>query len=551
MGKPILLTVDDDPQVLSAVERDLRREYGGEFRVLKADSGAAGLQALQRLKLRNEPVALFLVDQRMPHMTGVEFLEQAMQLFPSAKRVLLTAYADTEAAIRAINRVGLDHYLLKPWDPPDQNLYPILNPLLDDWHLSFRPPFEGIRLAGTLWSPASHRTKDFLARNQVPYQWLDVEVDAEARQLAEQAGGGTLRLPVVLFPDGSHLIEPSNLELAERIGLQTHAEKPYYDLVIVGSGPAGLAAAVYGSSEGLRVLVIDKDAPGGQAAASHKIENLLGFPSGLSGADLARRGMAQALRFGTELLRAQEVTGIRVEQPYRVVTLGDGAEVNGRAVLIASGAAYKRLIVPGSDRFNGAGVYYGAASTEASFYRDQEIAVIGGANSAAQGAMYLSRFARHVTMLIRGPKLVCASYLQELLQQNEIVEIQLNTELVELTGDGRLEGGMVRHIPTGETRRLPLAAVFVFIGLQPRADFVDGVVQRDEQGFVVTGQDLVRGGQRPAGWPLERDPLIMETSVPGVFAAGDVRRGATRRVGSAIGEGSIATMAVHEYLKMV
>jgi len=405
MAKPVILTVDDDPEVLQAVARDLRREYGDRFRVLRAESGAIALDALQQIKLRNQTVALFLVDQRMPQMSGVEFLEQALEMFPDAKRALLTAYADTDAAIRAINTTQIDYYLMKPWDPPEERLYPVLNDLLDDWLASFRPPFEGIRVIGNRWSPQSHDTKDFLARNQVPYQWLDIELSEEAQELATYAKCDKLNLPLVLFSDGSSLLQPTNVQIAARIGLQTQADKPFYDLIIVGGGPAGLAAAVYGASEGLHTVMIEREAPGGQAGTSSRIENYLGFPVGLSGGDLARRAVTQARRFGVEILSPQEVTGIRVEDPYRFITLIDGSEISCHALILALGVAWRRLNVPGLEQLTGAGVYYGAAQTEAITCQGEEVYIIGGANSAGQAAMYFSKYAGKVTMLVRGESL--------------------------------------------------------------------------------------------------------------------------------------------------
>src|SRR5215204_1005911 len=402
MEKPVIVAVDDEPTVLSAVARDLRREYGDQYRLLRADSGEAALEAVRELKLRNMPVALFLVDQRMPLMSGVEFLERAIEIFPDAKRVLLTAYADTEAAIRAINEVDLNHYLMKPWDPPEEHLYPVLTDLLDDWQASFAPPFEGIRVIGYHWSAHSHQVKDFLARNLVPYQWLDVETDEEARDLLELSESDGTRLPLVLFPDGSSLIQPANLQIAKEIGLKTRPELPFYDLAIIGAGPAGLAAAVYGASEGLSTLLIEGEAPGGQAGMSSRIENYLGFPTGLSGGDLTRRAVAQASRFGAEILTPLEAKGVRVGNPYRFLTLTDGSEISCHAILIATGVAYRTLDVPGIERLTGAGVYYGAAITEALACQDKDVFVVGAGNSAGQAAVYLSGYASSVTLLVRG-----------------------------------------------------------------------------------------------------------------------------------------------------
>ena len=436
MVKPVILTVDDDADVLQAVARDLRQQYGDRCRIIRADSGAAALEATQKLKLRNEPVALFLVDQRMPQMNGVEFLEQALQIFPEAKRVLLTAYADTDAAIRAINSTQIDYYLLKPWNPPEEKLFPVLNDLLDDWFANFRPTFEGIRVIGNRWSPQSHDMKDFLARNQIPYQWLDIELSEEAQKLANFANCDRLSLPLVIFSDGNSLIQPSIAQVAEKIGLRTQAEKPFYDLIIVGGGPAGLAAAVYGASEGLNTVMVEKEAPGGQAGTSSRIENYLGFPAGLSGNDLARRAVTQARRFGVEILSPQEVTGMRVEDPYRFITLSDGSEISCHALILALGVSWRRLDVPGLDRLTGAGVYYGAAQTEAMSCQDEEVYIVGGANSAGQAAMYFSKYARQVTMLVRGESLTksMSQYLIEQIAETPNITVQPHSSVVEAKG---------------------------------------------------------------------------------------------------------------------
>ncbi|HJW83163.1 MAG TPA: FAD-dependent oxidoreductase [Anaerolineae bacterium] len=551
VAKPLIFTVDDDLVVLNAIERDLRKKYGRDYRIVKADSGAAALNAAGELRKRGEIVAAFVADQRMPQMTGVQFLEAARALYPEARKILLTAYADTEAAIHSINRVGLDYYLMKPWDPPEDHLYPMLDDLLEEWKAHVRLPFEGIRVAGTLWSNESHEIKDFLVRQQIPYQWLDVESDAEARALVEQQHQGELRIPTVFFPDGSFLAQPDLRSLAEKVGLQTRAALPFYDVVILGGGPAGLAAAVYASSEGLRCLLIEKHAPGGQAGSSPKIENYLGFPVGISGGDLTRRAMVQARRFGAEILSTQEATRVRRQDPYRVVTLADGAEVSCHAVLLATGASFHTLNMPGAAELTGRGIYYGAAHTEAHFYKDQAVFVVGGANSAGQGAMFLSRFARSVTMLIRGTEPTASQYLQDALKQNEKIEILLNTDLIEVCGEDRLEAVVVKNSDTGEVRKLDCAALFVFIGVRPQSDLVADLVLRDPKGYVLTGPDLVQGGKRPVGWPLDRDPFMCETSVPGLFAAGDVRFGTNHRVASASGEGGIAVAMIRQYLKRV
>jgi len=551
--KPVILTVDDDPEVLQAVARDLRREYGDRFRVLRAESGAVALEALQQLKLRNEPIALFLVDQRMPQMSGVEFLEQALQMFPETKKALLTAYADTDAAIRAINTTRIDYYLMKPWDPPEERLYPVLDDLLDDWLSQFRPPFDGIRVIGNRWSPHSHEIKDFLARNQLPYQWLDIELSEEARDLVKYAECNKLNLPLVLFSDGSSLIKPSPLEIAAKIGLQTQAGKPFYDLAIVGGGPGGLAAAVYGASEGLHTVLIEREAPGGQAGTSSRIENYLGFPVGLSGGDLARRAVTQARRFGVEILNPQEVQGIRVEDPYRIITLADGSEISCHALILALGVSWRRLNVPGMDRLTGAGVYYGAAQTEALACQGEEVYIVGGANSAGQGAMYFSRYADRVTMLVRGESLASSmsQYLIDQIAETPNITVKVHSQVVEVKGETNLEAIAIQNTQTGETEVVPANSLFIFIGAVPRTEWLDGIVARDNRGFVLTGTDLSENGHRPKGWTLDREPFLLETNVPGIFAVGDVRHGSIKRVASSVGEGSICVQFIHRYLSNV
>ncbi len=555
MAKPVILAVDDEPQVLHAVERDLRQQYGSNYRIVKAGSGTEALDVVRKLKQRNDPVALFLVDQRMPSMTGTEFMAEALKVYPDARKVLLTAYADTEAAITSINSVGLDYYLLKPWDPPEHNLYPVLDDLLDEWMANAPLPYDGIRVAGTLWSASSHNTKDFLARNRIPYQWLDIEKDSEARELVEMVSEGKehYELPVVFFPDGEVLFAPTNRTLAEKAGLQTQASQPFYDLIIIGGGPAGLGAAVYGASEGLCTALIEKEATGGQAGTSSRIENYLGFPKGLSGANLAARATAQARRFGAEILTAQEVVRVRVDDPYRAVILGEGAELACRALVVATGVSVKRLDAPGVEQLVGAGVYYGAALTEAAYYRGEDVFVVGGANSAGQGAMFFSLYARKVTMLVRGESLEegMSQYLVDQINAAENIEVLVSTEVVEAHGDTRLEKITYRNNETGEQLTVPAAAMFIFIGAVPHTELVHGVVELDEYGFIPTGPDLFHNGRRPKGWTLQRDPYLLETSVPGIFAAGDVRTNVVRRVASAVGQGAIAVSFVHQYLKTV
>jgi thioredoxin reductase (NADPH) len=553
VAKPIIMTVDDEPHVLNAIARDLQAHYQGRYRIVKAGSGAEALETVKEFKRRSDAIALFLVDQRMPTMSGVEFLEEAVGFYPGSKKVLLTAYADTEAAIASINTVGLDYYLMKPWDPPEERLYPVLDDLMDDWLATVPVPYHGIRVAGAQWCANSHGVKDFLARSQIPYQWLDIERDDEARSLVESSAEERARLPVVFFPDGSRLVAPDLRSLADKVGLATRAREPFYDLIIIGAGPAGLAGAVYGASEGMRTVVIEKEAVGGQAGTSARIENYLGFPQGVSGADLTRRAKTQALRLGAEILTAQEVTRVQVEDPYRIVTLGDGSELRCHALIIATGVRLRELGVPGADRFIGGSVYYGAATSEARHYEDCRVFVIGGANSAGQGAIFLSRFARRVTMLVRGKSLrkSMSQYLIGQIAETKNIEVLTNARISAMSGADRLEGITIENSSTGARDTLPADAVFVFIGAVPHSDIVSGIVERDEEGFILTGRDLIRGGRRPKSWRLRRDPYLLETSMPGIFAAGDVRRGAIRRVGSAVGQGAIAISLVHEYLETV
>ncbi len=553
MPKPVIVTVDDDPAVLAAVERDLRQRYRADYRVVKADSGAAGLEAARELAARNAQVALFLVDQRMPGMSGIELLREAATLHPAARRVLLTAYADTDVAIAGINEIGLDHYLMKPWDPPEERLYPALDDLLAEWRSRVFPAFEGIRILGSQWSPQSFETKEFLSRNRVPYAWVDLDADAPARALAESLAGDLTRLPVVTFPDGSHLVAPTMVELAAKAGLQTHASRPVYDVVVVGGGPAGLANAVYAASEGLGTVIVESQAPGGQAGTSSMIENYLGFPAGVTGADLAQRATAQAKRFGAELLTGQEVVGLRREDPYRVVVLADGTELTTFTVIITTGMSARMLDVPGLAPLQGVGVYYGAAMTEAARYRGRDICMVGGANSAGQGALFFSRYAGKVTMLIRAPDLapVMSQYLIDRIRATRNIEVINEVEVDAVAGTGALESVTVKHVKTGERRTIPMAAMFIFIGVKPHADAFAGVLERDDAGFVFTGTDLPLEHGRPRGWPLPRAPYAFETSMPGVFAAGDVRSGANRRVAAAVGEGSAAVYSVHRYLRTV
>jgi thioredoxin reductase (NADPH) len=614
--RPVLLIVDDDPNVLRAIERDLRQQYGSRFGILKTDSGQRALELVKQLKLRNEALALLLVDQRMPHMSGVVFLEQAMNIFPDAKRVLLTAYADTEAAIRSINKAKIDYYLMKPWDPPQEYLYPILDDLLDDWWASFKHPFEGIRIIGLRWSPKSYEVKYFLARNGIPYQWLDLEGDEEARRLVSyvestsknehsnfsnataattttttapnssfsvldhnetennnnnnsvssirsasslsypsSVNSSSLHLPLVIFPDGSHMEEPSSSELAEKIGLKTRAQMPFYDLIIIGGGPAGLAAAVYGASEGLSTLLIERQAPGGQAGMSSNIENYLGFPSGLTGSNLARRAVAQAIRFGAEILTPQEAVGIRVDGPYRIVKLRDGTEISSHVVIIACGVSYRNLDgVEGIEKLTGAGVYYGASMVDALSVKGEDIFMVGGANSAGQAAIHFAKYAKTVTLLVRGDSLnkSMSRYLIHQINETPNVRILLNSKVTEVHGENRLEFITITNTQTRQLQTVPTSGLYIFIGAVPHTDAAVGLIERDANGFILTGQDLMQNGHmRPRGWTLDRPPFLLETNVPGIFAAGDVRHGSTKRVATGVGEGSIAVQLAHQYLTRV
>jgi len=556
MPRPVLLAVDDDPDVLRAVERDLRKQYSDRYRVMSADSGPTALNLLTRLAQRSEPVALLIADHRMPKMSGIEFLTAAIREFPDVRRVLLTAYADTEAAIGAINVVKLDHYLLKPWDPPDRNLYPVLDDLLDEWSASYRAPFEGIRVVGTRWSPRCYEVREFLARNQIPYQWIDIEGaegDSEAGKTLALIGDRKSTLPVVILPDGSMLDQPSLGDLADRVGLHTRSETNFFDLLIVGGGPAGLAAAVYGASEGLKTVIVEREAPGGQAGLSSRIENYLGFPSGLSGTDLARRAVAQARRLGAEIVAPQEAVQVRAEGPYRIITLADGNEISCHAMVISTGVQWRKLNVPGIDRLQGAGVYYGAGSTEAISCRDEDVYIVGGANSAGQAAMNFARYARSVVMLVRGESLgaTMSQYLINDISQTPNIRVEYGMQVVAVHGEEKLEALSISCARSGTVDRVPATSVFVFIGAQPRTDWLDGFVERDKNGFILTGPDLPREGKRPAGWTLEREPFLLETSVPGVFAVGDVRHGSVKRVASGVGEGSIAIQFVHHHLAKV
>jgi thioredoxin reductase (NADPH) len=555
MAKPILLSVDDDADVLRAIERDLRSHYGADYRVLGSGSPEGALDLLKQLNLRNDTVALLLADQRMPRMDGVHFLQEAMRIYTDAKRALLTAYADTTAAIGAINQASIHYFFMKPWDPPTEHLYPQLDDLLEDWQAAYHPPYSGIRVLGTRWSPRCYDLRDFLARNHVPYQWIDAEIsatDPETKLLLENLGPDATCLPVALFPDGTKLLECVPSQLADKVGLRTRAQTSFYDLAIIGGGPAGLAAAVYGASEGLHTVMVEREAPGGQAGMSSRIENYLGFPAGLSGGDLARRAVVQAQRFGVEILAA-EASEIRIEGPYRIIKLADGSEFSCHALMIATGVQWRRLDAPGIDRLQGAGVYYGGGSTEAISCKGETVFVVGGANSAGQAAMNFAKYAEKVFILVRGGSLssTMSQYLIDQIKETPKIQVWAHASLTEVHGDTHVEEISVLCSDTGKVERVPASSVFIFIGALPRTEWLAGVVERDDRGFLLTGPDLIVDGQRPKGWTLERDPFLLETNVPGIFAVGDVRHGSVKRVASGVGEGSVAVQFIHQYLSKV
>jgi thioredoxin reductase (NADPH) len=547
MARPIILAVDDDASVLEAVVQDLRRKYGQTYRILRAGSGPAALDTCTQLKERGDVVALIVSDQRMPGMAGVELLEKVQAIYPQARRVLLTAYADTEAAIRAINAARIHYYLTKPWDPPEDRLYPVLDDLLEDWNQGYKPPFEGIRVVGPRYGLRDYQVRNFLSRNQVPYVWLDPERDDQAVELLGKFGVDDSKLPVVLFPDGTSLVQPGDQELAERVGLRTQAKKDFYDLVVAGAGMAGLAAAVYGASEGLKTLVLEPEAPGGQAGSSSKIENYLGFPRGVSGERLARDAYDQARKFGAEFI-TQRATEIKGDGQYRQVKLGNGTEISCRVSLIAVGVCYRRIEAPGIGRLTGSGVYYGASVAEAQSCQDETVFVVGGANSAGQAAMHFSRVAKQVTMLVRGDSLEksMSKYLIDQIAGTSNIKVETRSEIVEAMGDGHLQSLKIRT-PQGEEER-PASSLFLFIGAAPQTEWLPGHVMRDPNGFVLSGRDLRVEGQLPKSWKEDREPYLLETSMPGVFVAGDVRHGSVKRAATAVGEGSMAVQMMHQYL---
>ncbi|MCW2602540.1 MAG: putative thioredoxin reductase [Pseudonocardiales bacterium] len=548
-SRPAILTVDDDPSVSRAVARDLRRRYGNDYRIVRTDSGPEALDALREMKLRGDQVAVLLADHRMPAMTGIEFLEQAMDVYPGARRVLLTAYADTAAAIDAINLVDLDHYLLKPWDPPEEKLYPVIDELLGTWKATGFQAVPETKVIGNRWSTRSFEVRDFLARNQVPYR-MYLSEEAEGQRLLAAAKSGADVLPVVITPGGVALINPTDAELAGEVGLSTAPAEDFYDLVVIGGGPAGLGAAVYGASEGLRTVLVERMATGGQAGQSSRIENYLGFPDGVSGSQLTDRARRQALKFGAELLTTRDAAGLEVNGSARTVVFADGGRIGAHTIVLATGVSYSRLDAPGLDDLTGRGVFYGSALTEAPGCSDQDVYIVGGANSAGQAAMHFARYAKSVTMLVRGTSLTASmsSYLIDQIAAQPTITVRTCTEVVEAHGEGHLEYLTLRDFATGETRKVDAGWLFVFIGAVPRTDWLDGVTARDDKGFVLTGPDLVIDGQRPSGWPLDRDPYHLETSVPGVFVAGDVRSSSVKRVASAVGEGAMAVALVHRYL---
>ena len=549
-ARPAIVTVDDDPGVSRAVARDLRRRYGEGHRIVRAESGAAALDALRQMKLRGEPVAVIVADYRMPQMDGIEFLEQAMDVYPDARRALLTAYADTSVAIDAINLVDVDNYLLKPWDPPEEKLYPALDALLETWLSSDRRPVLETKLVGHRWSARSSEVRDFLARNQVPYRWYASD-EPEGERLLNAAGADGLALPVVITPDGDALVEPSDRELADRVGLATTPSAEFYDLVVIGGGPAGLGAAVYGASEGLRTLLVERTATGGQAGQSSRIENYLGFPDGVSGAQLTDRARRQAAKFGAEILTTREVVGLEVNGSARTVRFADGTGIDAHTIILAMGVAYRQLTSPGLARLTGRGVYYGSALTDATGCAEQDVFIVGGANSAGQAAVYLSRNARSVTILVRGPSLrkSMSHYLVEQVAGIPAISVRTCTVVTDGQGTDHLESLTLENSSTGATETVDAQWLFVFIGAAPLTGWLDGIVARDERGFILAGPDLVIDGKRPGGWPLDRLPYHLETSVPGIFVAGDVRAESAKRVASAVGEGAMAVMLVHRYLE--
>jgi len=553
MKKPILFAVDDDPQVLRSIVRDLKSKYRKEYKIMSTESAEEALEAQVELKKRGETIAAFISDQRMPEMLGVDYLEKAKVNFPMAKRVLLTAYSDTDAAIKAINDVQLDYYLMKPWNPPEEKLYPVLDELLDEWLATFNPPFSGLKVAGIQYSAKSHAIKDFLSGNLFPYKWIDIETDEEGSELIRLHNLETCDLPVVIFEDGTLYKNPEPADIATQLGLHPTPESEFYDVVIIGAGPAGLGAAVYGGSEGLKTLLVERRAPGGQAGTSSRIENYLGFPKGLSGAELSRRAITQATRFGIDFLAPQEVKEIELRLPYKILTLGDGSKVNAKAVILSTGVDYRKLQAKNIDKFSGAGVYYGAATTEARFTKGKDVYIVGGGNSAGQGAMYLSQFANKVHIVVRKPSLKgsMSSYLIEQIAHTPNIELIPNAQVTEVIGEDRVTDLVLVDIDGSNERKESACALFVFIGAKPHTEWLDGVVIKDKRGFIATGNDLEQFDDFKKEWKIERNPHLLETSTPGIFAAGDNRMNAMARVASAVGEGAMAISFVHRYLREV
>lgn len=551
MKLPYIIIVDDDLQVLRAIQHDIRNKYRDEYKIAATESAIEALGLVKELKLKNEAVALFISDQRMPEMEGVVFLEKANEIFPDAKKVLLTAYSDIDAAIRSINNVKLDFYLLKPWHPPGEKLFPVVNDLLDEWHAFYKPDHEAIRIIGFQWSPKSHHLKEFLSGNLVPYIWMDIENDTEAEKYLVSANVSRSDLPLVLLKDGSFMKDPSLPELAAGVGLQQKATKEIYDVLIIGAGPAGLAASVYGSCEGLKTLLLERSNPGGQASSSARIENYLGFPTGLSGAELSRRAITQTLRFGTEILTPQEVKNITVTDGYKITELMDGSQVHSKAIVIATGVAYKKLEIPGIEKFSGAGVYYGAASIEAHACRNESIYLVGGGNSACQAALYMSKFAKEVNIVIRRDALsqTAANYLVENISRTPNIKVLVNTDVISCSGSSVLENITLKHTKTGEERTVPAKALFIYIGTKPGTAWLNDIVLKNENGFIITGSDLLKEKSFHTFWKLNREPFMSETNVPGIFASGDVRFGAVTGISSAVGEGAMAIRFVRKYLQ--
>lgn len=553
MKLPFIIIVDDDEHVLRAIQRDVRNKYHEDYRVNATDSANEAIELIKELKLKNEAVALFISDQRMPEMEGITFLAKAKDIYPDAKLVLLTAYSDIEAAIKAINDIKLNHYLLKPWNPPEEKLYPVLNDLLDEWQAFYKPDHEGIHIIGFQWSPKSHRLKEFLSGNLIPYIWLDIEINPEAEKYLTSANVSKSDVPLVVMRDGSYMTDPSLPELATRIGLKQIASEKMYDVLIIGAGPAGLAASVYGSCEGLKTLLIEKSNPGGQASSSARIENYLGFPMGLSGAELTHRAIAQTIRFGTEVLTPKEVKNICVKDGYKIIEMTDGSEVHSKSIVIATGVQYRKLEIPGIDNFTGAGVYYGSASVEAHACKDENVYIVGGGNSACQAALHISKFAKEVNILIRKDTLieVAASYLVENISKTTNIKVIPHTGVIRATGNNILENITLKNFQSGDEITVPAKALFIYIGTNPGTGWLNDTVLKDENGFVLTGSELVKQKSFHTFWKLEREPFMPETSVPGIFASGDVRSTALTGISSAVGEGAMAIRFVRKYLSEI